>query len=250
MEHALDSPPKHGFLSQKDWSTVLVALPIQLGFLVFLLSGGLSFQQDPTPWQQFGFLVFLFHFFPGTFFLGLVQAILPGEIAFVSLTVIFVGSVAVSLLYARILCLLFGPFFRLDGPMALRALRMLPGLTALGLAAYVGVNSVRSIRSSDERSAIRDIRGLENLMQFYSFTHRPLPKGTAADQLRALLELNSRRHGRFLRIDPARLGADGIYRDPWGSPYAFGWNEQPWAYSSGPNRIDEGGKGDDVSDWR
>jgi hypothetical protein len=249
MDHAPVSQPRRGIISPKEWPTVLVALPIQLGFLVYLLTGGLSLHLDPTPWQQFGFLVFLFHFFPGTFLLSLFHIVFPGD-AFVSLLVIFIGSVAVSLLYARILCLLFAPFFRRDGSVAQRVLRVLPGLTAMGLAAYVGVNWVGSIRPSEERSAIRDIRGLENLMGHYSVTRRPLPEGDAADKLRVLLGVNQYRHSRILRIDPARLGADGIYRDPWGSPYAFGWNERPWAYSFGPNRIDEGGKGDDISNWR
>jgi hypothetical protein len=250
MEDVQDSPPKHGFISQKDWPTVLVALPIQLGFLVYLFSGIPSFHQELTPLQQLGFLAFSFHLLAGAIVLSLSHLFLPTGLAPINLSVMFVGGIAVSLLYGWMLCGLFRPFFRREGVMAERLVRMLPGFMALGLAIYVGVSTVRASLPNDERNAIRDIRGLESLMQFYSLTHRPRPKGDAANKLSVLLSVNVHRHGRHLKVDSARLGSDGVYRDPWGSPYAFGWNERPWAYSFGPNRIDEGGKGDDISNWR
>lgn len=250
MEDTQESPPKYGFISKKDWPTVLVALPIQLGFLVYLYSGIPSFHQELTPLHQLGTLVFSLHLILGAIVLSLLHLLLPAGEALVNLSVMFVAGTAVSLLYAWMLCGLFSPFFRREGPMAERLVRMLPGFMALGLAIYVGVSTVIAGLPSDERNAMKDIRGLERLMEFYSFTHRPRPEGDAAAKLSVLLEVNVHRHGRHLKVDPARLGADGIYRDPWGSPYAFGWNEEPWAYSFGPNRIDEGGNGDDISSWR
>jgi len=56
----------------------------------------------------------------------------------------------------------------------------------------------------------------------------------------------------FIKLDPKRITKDGIFVDPWDSPYAFGLSDptDPWAYSFGKNKIDEGGHNDDVTSWK
>ena len=249
MDASPDSSRKP-FIVWVDLPTLLVALPIQVAFLVFLFGGGLKgFSSDPSSPEMMAFPIFLFHLLPGVLVLGLLHGIFPVAEQALSLPVIIAGSIAVSVLYARALCELFGPFFRPAKSPALKLMRMMPGLMSLGLAIYFGAAVYHVNRPTKERNAIRDIRGLENLMGFYQLTHQPRPEGDAASQFQTLLTVNRGHHGPRLRIEAERLGSDGIYRDPWGNPYVFGWGTRPWAYSLGPNGLDEGGRGDDISDW-
>ena len=56
----------------------------------------------------------------------------------------------------------------------------------------------------------------------------------------------------FIEPEQKQISKEGIFLDPWGSPYVFGCNDQrkAWAYSFGKNRIDEGGHGDDPNSWQ
>ena len=76
------------------------------------------------------------------------------------------------------------------------------------------------------------------------------PKGDRVSILRTLHNDNPRKIV-FLEISPKELSKEGIYLDPWGTPYVFDLsNSSPWAYSFGKNKRDEGGNGDDVASWK
>jgi len=72
---------------------------------------------------------------------------------------------------------------------------------------------------------------------------------------RAILQVLQKDNPRkivFLEIAPKQISKEGFYTDPWGSPYAFDLSKatEPWAYSFGKNKIDEGGRNDDVASWK
>jgi len=76
------------------------------------------------------------------------------------------------------------------------------------------------------------------------------PKGSSKSILRTLQNDNPRKIV-FLEISPKELSKDGIFLDPWGTPYVFDLSSlSPWAYSFGKNKRDEGGNGDDAASWK
>jgi type II secretory pathway pseudopilin PulG len=76
------------------------------------------------------------------------------------------------------------------------------------------------------------------------------PKGDSQSVLRILQNDNPRKIV-FLEISPKELSKDGIYLDPWGTPYVFVSSSfSPWAYSFGKNKRDDGGNGDDAASWK
>ena len=76
------------------------------------------------------------------------------------------------------------------------------------------------------------------------------PKGDRKSILRTLQNDNPRKIV-FLEISPKELSKDGIFLDPWGTPYIFDLSiSSPWAYSFGKNKRDEGGNGDDAASWK
>jgi hypothetical protein len=76
------------------------------------------------------------------------------------------------------------------------------------------------------------------------------PKGDNRSILRTLQDDNPRKIV-FIELNPKEISKDGFFLDPWGTPYAFDLSNaaEPWAYSFGKNKIDEGGHNDDVTSW-
>ena len=58
----------------------------------------------------------------------------------------------------------------------------------------------------------------------------------------------------FFEGDAKRFNGRGEFLDPWGTPYRIDVSNPdfPWAYSFGPNKVDEGGTqpSDDISSWQ
>lgn len=245
-------PPSSWFLSPNGL-TVLVAIPIQIVFALFLIA---EVDHTHSRFQSPLFPLFLFHLFPGLILQSVFQEMGFPASGILALPLGFLGGIPVSLLYARILCIFFRPFIQPTGKPLVRIVRLIPGLILLWFLSLWGWGIYQDLHPSRDQIARRDLRGFQILIQNYLLTRRPLPAGDPADQLRTLLEGNRHRHGHHLKIDESRLASNGLYLDPWGSPYAFGWWETPfqrtraWAYSFGPNTINEGGNGDDIASWR
>lgn len=237
-----------------NWITWLVAAPIQAGFLVFIFPLPLGFHWEPTPLQTVLMPFYFLHCMLGVILVALVSIAIRGpEVAMVAM---FLGGLPLSLLYAWLICALFMPFFQRAGSAGLRILRMLPGLVILGIAIYAGVGMYKALNPGPEKVAAREVQKMERLIDRYLVMKRPLSMNDAASQFQSILKDNHMRHsGMILRMDPARIGEDGRYLDPWGQAYAFGWwseggRNKGWAYSHGPNKTDEGGNGDDVRSWK
>jgi len=244
--------PRPSWFLSPNGLTVLVAIPIQVGFTAFLIA---ELDRPHSYFQTPLFPLFLFHLFPGAVLRSVLQEMGFPVSGILALPVGFLGGIPVSLLYARILCIFFRPFIQPAGKPLVRTARLIPGLILLWFFSMWGWAIYQDLHPSKERIAVRDICGFQNLIQYHLLTRRPLPTGDPTDQLRILLEGNRHLHGHHLKIDASRLASNGLYLDPWGSPYAFGWWETPfqktraWAYSFGPNTLNEGGNGDDIASW-
>lgn len=80
------------------------------------------------------------------------------------------------------------------------------------------------------------------------------PKGDHREIMKAVTSGNNPRRIIFFEAPKKRFNDNGEYMDPWGNPYRIGSvaDGLPWAYSFGPNGIDEGGveQSDDIASWR
>jgi len=109
-------------------------------------------------------------------------------------------------------------------------------------------------RHSGARSfAQRDVTALTVAANAYLQEYGALPSGDHATVLAALRGANPRKI-QFVEIPEDRI-EDGKWIDPWKTPYRFDFSPgQLHAWSAGPDRIDNHGKGDsdDVTSgkWR
>jgi hypothetical protein len=103
--------------------------------------------------------------------------------------------------------------------------------------------------------AARDIAGIVQSLKEYHHDRHTLPAGGNGKIIETLI--TTRKSGSFyLRLPSekeAKFYKAGKYLDPWGTPYRIDTSKPtfPWAYSFGPNKIDEGGSAgsDDVASW-
>lgn len=228
----------------------LLALPILVGFLFFL---GFGFHGGNSPLPSGLALLYLPCLLLGGFVIGLVE--LTGLRASpLNFLLLVLGAIPICLLYAYLLYLPFRLFAEGRHDARRRVPTLVCGLFLLGLYLFLAVRFAWHLHTaahpSPETLARREAHQIANLLTLYTRT-RSLPGGAPAE-LPAVLAINRHRHGTFLQIDPARLSPDSThYLDPWGTPYRFGGfpDKSGWTYSSGPNRLDEGGRADDISSW-
>jgi hypothetical protein len=109
---------------------------------------------------------------------------------------------------------------------------------------------------SSRSQARREIQTLISGAKAYWIEYEKPPEGDNKTILQKLQGSNPRNLV-FLELDPKRVSSEGLYLDPWGTPYAFNlskasdsWGFSLWAYSFGRNKIDEGGNGDDIASWQ
>jgi len=132
-------------------------------------------------------------------------------------------------------------------PIAIVAILLVSGLlAALLIPAITGSNC-----PSSWNQARSDIRLLIDAARFYPIEYGGLPEGDSNEILKKLQESNNPHNLVLLKLDPKRVSREGLYLDPWGTPYAFDLSKgsDSWAYSFGRNKLDEGGNGDDVASW-
>ncbi len=98
--------------------------------------------------------------------------------------------------------------------------------------------------------AAGEVWQLTRAMRNYVSTYATTPP-TDPLALRKALEGENPRRLVFIKIDPKKLSKEGEFLDPWQTPYLYGVTVEgyAWTYSYGPNKIDEGGRGDDVASW-
>ena len=112
--------------------------------------------------------------------------------------------------------------------------------------------AISSTQHSDGRSETKNsVIQLTIAAKGYIAEYGGPPKGDIKTILQALQGDNPRKIV-FIELNPKRITKEGILVDPWGVPYAIGLSNAtgPWAYSFGKNKLDEGGRNDDVTSWK
>ena len=113
-----------------------------------------------------------------------------------------------------------------------------------GLAAWLGPQQWRLAR------ARHDVRVLLiGLTGFERETGR-LPQGSVAEICGLLrgdnVQGQNPKRLDYIEAKSYEMNAAGEFVDPWGTPYRIATSPQPRAYSCGPNKRDEQGRGDDI----
>jgi type II secretory pathway pseudopilin PulG len=100
--------------------------------------------------------------------------------------------------------------------------------------------------------ARNDLMQVRAALRNYIAEYGAPPTGAAAKIMTALRGNNPQKIV-FFEASANRFNRFGEFLDPWGSPFRIDTSnpEQPWAYSFGGNRIDEGGieSSDDIATW-
>jgi hypothetical protein len=100
------------------------------------------------------------------------------------------------------------------------------------------------------RCARHDVQEIDLALELYWMTHANYPSGTKAELCRILLgeNLNGQnpREIPYLEAKPKEINRDGLFVDPWGTPYHIEIRGKPVVYSYGPDGVDGKGAGDDV----
>ena len=128
---------------------------------------------------------------------------------------------------------------------------VLAGVAVFLLLAFLLTPSLNVGGSTAARAkAKNDVIMLTTAARAHTTEFGAPPQGDAKTTLRILQGDNPRKVV-FLEISPKQMANGGRFTDPWGSPYVFDLSaSNPWAYSFGRNRQDEGGNGDDVASWK
>lgn len=107
------------------------------------------------------------------------------------------------------------------------------------------------ISDAPRARAKNDVVQLKVAMTAFITEYGKQPEKVASRLLDCLSGANERKIV-FIELPKKQINENGVFVDPWGSPYQFGYNmdDGTWAYSFGKNRIDEGGRGDDVNSWQ
>ena len=101
--------------------------------------------------------------------------------------------------------------------------------------------------------ALVAIRGVCQAMNSFQREYGYFPKGDGATIMQLLTSGTNARRLIFFAAPKKSFNAAGAFLDPWGTPIQVGSfaSGVPWAYSCGPNQIDEGGGdySDDIATW-
>jgi type II secretory pathway pseudopilin PulG len=109
-----------------------------------------------------------------------------------------------------------------------------------------------AVQPAQRRAKARhDVDVLAVAIDGFAKEHSEYPRGDAAQICRLLLGetvdgQNTRRLD-YVEATAYEINAKGEFVDPWGTPYQFILRPFIRIYSSGPNRTDEKGAGDDIA---
>lgn len=152
-------------------------------------------------------------------------------------------------------------------------IELLVVITIIGLLAGAGLGGLNQVRNYAMRVRARnDIQNLETALRMYKDDVGVYPNDS--DPVRVINDLTGYRtyedrpdpiylndpnwrRGPYFQADERQFdgGRNGALLDPWGEPYHFRLQNPQHnhfsvdIWSSGPNRINEEGKGDDITNW-
>jgi len=100
-----------------------------------------------------------------------------------------------------------------------------------------------------EQQTKTNIKTLQNILTMYALDHDGQYPSGGRDAL-AQLTNATEYHGKKIAAY-----TDNVPKDAWGEQFYYEWptskgkGDKPAIWSSGPNRQDEGGTGDDINSW-
>lgn len=119
-------------------------------------------------------------------------------------------------------------------------------------AAVVGAYTVHHVGKHSQ--ARHDVQVIALALDGFAFENDGFPKGTRGEICRLLRgeSINGQNPKKLDYIEalPTEMNETGEFLDPWGQPYHMSVYPRTRVYSCGPNRIDEHGDGDDVTNWK
>lgn len=101
------------------------------------------------------------------------------------------------------------------------------------------------------QQARHDVGQLREALDLYLGEQGAYPSGSAAE-ISQLLRGQSvggqnPKKASYIEAAAGEMNSRGEFVDPWGTPYRIIIGSPPRVYSCGPNRVDEGGGGDDIA---
>jgi hypothetical protein len=126
-------------------------------------------------------------------------------------------------------------------------------LSLIVLAVVVVVVVVWFIAFRKPMKARHDVRELRRGLELYRGEQGDYPRGSVADICGLLtgqkIGDQNPRGLSYIDAEPYEVNAAGEFVDPWGSVYRINIaGPSPVVYSCGPNRVDDHGSGDDLTE--
>lgn len=119
-------------------------------------------------------------------------------------------------------------------------------------AAVAGAFTI--VHVSKHLQARHDVQVTAIAMDGFAMENGDYPKGTRGEICRMLRgeSINGQNPKKldYVEAMPTEMNGSGEFVDPWGVPYRISVDPKARVYSTGPNRIDEHGDGDDIVSWK
>ena len=119
-------------------------------------------------------------------------------------------------------------------------------------AAVVGAFTVAHV--SKHSQARHDVQVIALALDGFALESGDSPKGTRGEICRLLRgeSINGQNPKKldYVVALPSEMNGAGEFLDPWGEPYRILVELKKRVYSCGPNRLDEQGDGDDITNWK
>lgn len=110
------------------------------------------------------------------------------------------------------------------------------------------------VHFSKHSKARHDVQAIALALDGFAMENGDFPKGTRGEICRLLrgesINGQNLRELDYVEALPTEMNGTGEFLDPWGEPYRISISPKTHVYSCGPNRIDEQGDGDDITNWK
>ncbi len=123
------------------------------------------------------------------------------------------------------------------------------------LAGFIMTANQTARRRASISRAKAEIAALESALEQYQQDMGTYPKGDIKAVVSVLTDSDDPNwYGPYLELKEDQLDEEGRFLDPWGNPYQYRYpgvhrKYKFDLYSFGPNGKDDGGKGDDITNW-
>ena len=122
---------------------------------------------------------------------------------------------------------------------------LMAALSFLIIVAYISYEKLKQENIEKSLAAKRQLAPIIQALREYRADHGTYPSGSNADMVKALQSIGAGDRP-YRKFQPSEL-SEGLLIDPWRKPYVYrSTGETSLIYSTGPNRVDDSGLGDDI----